>query len=297
MRLRSGYLLWAILFCSSCTAQNSRTAFATNSNNNTLLWEITGKQLTHASYLFGTFHIICKEDIPFGPQLKKAVANVQEVYMELDMDDPNTTLGAIRLMKMRGDTSLRDLFTDAEYQRINSFFTDTLKMPIILFQKMKPFFLEALLYPQMLPCKATSGVEEALMQLAKENKKELKGLETMEFQASVFDSIPYKEQAKELLKSIDSLDVSKKYFAKMVNVYKKQELDSMETMFNDDQFGLGDNEDILLDQRNKNWIQQLNTIMKNESVFVAVGAGHLVGPSGLIALLRKEGYTVRPLKN
>jgi uncharacterized protein YbaP (TraB family) len=58
-----------------------------------------------------------------------------------------------------------------------------------------------------------------------------------------------------------------------------------------------EHEDILLYNRNMNWVKQLKTIMKAESVFVAVGAGHLVGTKGLIALLKKEGYKVRPLIN
>jgi uncharacterized protein YbaP (TraB family) len=56
-------------------------------------------------------------------------------------------------------------------------------------------------------------------------------------------------------------------------------------------------EELLLTRRNINWIGQLKAIMHKESVFVAVGAGHLVGEKGLINLLRKEGYTVEPLAN
>ena len=56
-------------------------------------------------------------------------------------------------------------------------------------------------------------------------------------------------------------------------------------------------EDLLLNDRNKKWVKELKEIMKNESVFVAVGAGHLTGKYGLISLLKKEGYTVEPLMN
>jgi uncharacterized protein YbaP (TraB family) len=71
----------------------------------------------------------------------------------------------------------------------------------------------------------------------------------------------------------------------------------MQNLFTKSEFGMEENQDILLDKRNKNWVAQLNTIMKKESVFVAVGAGHLVGNMGLIALLRKQGYTLRPIEN
>jgi hypothetical protein len=287
-----------LVLVSTCSnAQTPAPLLKTNHNDNSLLWEISGKQLSAPSYLFGTFHLICKDDIPIGKQLKLAVQSANEMYMELDMDDPATMLGGLMLMSMKGDTTLKSLYTEAEYKKVETFFSDSLHTSIGLFKKMKPFFLSAMLYPKMLPCKTMSGVEEELMKLAKEDKKQIQGLETMAFQAAVFDSIPYQQQAKELLKTIDSLDEYKKYFANMVQVYKKQELKQIETLFNDNEFGMQDNQDILLYKRNANWVMQLKKIMANESVFIAVGAGHLVGEKGLIALLRKAGYTVRPLEN
>jgi uncharacterized protein YbaP (TraB family) len=68
-------------------------------------------------------------------------------------------------------------------------------------------------------------------------------------------------------------------------------------MFNDKDFGLADDRGVLLDDRNKNWVNQLKDILKKENVFIAVGCGHLVGDKGLISLLKKEGYTVKPLAN
>jgi uncharacterized protein len=286
----------AVMLLSSCKAQN-HTLLNTNNNDNTLLWEISGKQLASPSYLFGTFHLICKEDIPFGKQLKTAVKSAKKMYMELDMDDPATMMGGLLLMNMKGDSTLKKLYTADEYKRIEIFFNDSLQMPFAMFQKMKPFFLMAMLYPKMLPCKTMSGTEEELMKLAKENKKEILGLETMAFQAAIFDSIPYTQQAKELLKTIDSLDMYKKYFNTMVTIYKNQQLDKIQELFTKNEFGMEDNQDILLDKRNKNWVAQLNSIMKKESVFIAVGTGHLTGNMGLIALLKKEGYTVKPLEN
>ncbi|MGG9962529.1 TraB/GumN family protein [Ferruginibacter sp. SUN106] len=290
-------LVIAVFLLGSCNAQNNNITLKTNNTDNTLLWEISGKQLSKPSYLFGTFHLICKDDIPFGPQLKTAVKSVNEVYMELDMDDPGRLTGALQLMNMKGDTTLKSLYSTEEYKKLQLFFSDSLQMPLAMFQSMKPVFLEAMLYPKMLPCKTMSGVEEELLLLAKENKKPIQGLETMAFQASVFDSIPYTGQAKELLKAIDSLQAYKKYFEVMVKAYKSQQLKKMQELLSNKDFGMEDNQDILLDKRNKNWVTQLNTIMKKESVFIAVGAGHLVGDMGLISLLRKEGYKVRPVEN
>ena len=281
----------------SCNAQTKLPKLIINKNDNSLLWQVSGNGLPQSSYLFGTFHLMCKSDIHFSSQLTTAVGRAEKVYMEMDMDDPAIMLGGLLLMNMKDGKTLQQLYSAAEYKRLETFFRDSLHTPLSFLQKMKPFFLEALLYPKMMPCKTISGVEEELMKVAKLEKKEIKGFETMEFQASVFDSIPYEEQAKELLKSIDSMAVNKNNFDTMMNVYKSQQINEIENLFSKSEAGMQDHQDLLLNDRNKNWVAQLKTIMKTTPVFVAVGAGHLVGKLGLIALLRKEGYTVQPLFN
>ena len=288
----------AVLLFISCKAQPVKIPdLKINADDNTLLWQVTGKDVKGATYIFGTFHLMCKEDIHFSAALQTAVKYVDTVYMEMDMDDPATLLGGMLLMNMKDGKQLADLYSPEEYKRLNEFFKDSIKIPLTLFQKTKPMFLMAMLYPKMMPCAKVSGVEEGLMQLAKLNQKAINGFETMEFQSSVFDSIPYTTQAKELLKSIDSMASSKAYFDTMLTVYKSQRVKEIEALFSKSEFGMTENQDLLLDNRNKNWVNQLKVLMKNNNLFCAVGAGHLVGKNGLLELLRKEGYVVKPLFN
>lgn len=291
-------ILTYCVFFYGCKSQNNNPTVKKLGNNNTLLWQVSGNGIAKPSYIFGTFHLLCKGDIQFSEQLKKSVAYADEIYLEMDMDDPSTMLGGLLYMNMKDGKKLKDLYTDDEYKKVENYFKDSLGMPMMFFQSMKPYFLVALLYPKMMNCKTSSGVEEELMKIAKENKKEIKGLETIQFQASVFDSIPYEWQAKELLKNIDSFSLYKKEFDTMLVEYKNQQLSAMENLLGKSEFGSDKNyEEILLNKRNRNWVGQLKDIMKKESVFVAVGAGHLVGEKGLLNLLKKEGYTVEPLVN
>ena len=279
-----------------CKAQ-TQTKLIKNKNDNTLLWRVSGNGIKDPSYLFGTFHLLCREDIHISEQLKKAIERSHTIYMEMDMDDPSMLLSSMLYMNMKDGKKLEDLYTPEEYQRLQNYFTDTLKMPVMLLQRAKPYFLVALLYPKMMECNDPVGVETELVKMAREDGKEIRGLETMQFQASVFDSIPYEWQAKELLKNIDSFSVYKKEFDQMLFLYKNQQLDSMKNLISKSEFGMEKYEDLLLNDRNRNWVKQLEEIMKNESVFVAVGAGHLVGDFGLIHLLRDAGYKVEPLEN
>ena len=215
----------------------------------------------------------------------------------MDMDDPSVMLSALLYMNMKNDKKLSDLYSPADYERVKQYFNDTLNTPLGMLQKVKPYFLVAMLYPRMMNCKTASGVDEELMKLAKENKKEIQGLETMAFQTSVFDSIPYEWQAKELLKNIDSFPYYKRQFDTMMRAYKNQQMDEMAISIAKSEFGSDVYEDLLLKNRNHDWVNKLKAIMASESVFVAVGAGHLLGKDGLLSLLKSQGYKVDPLIN
>lgn len=290
------YMVAAIFILQSCRAQ-STAPLPQNKDDNSLLWEISGHGLEKPSYLFGTFHLMCKDDIHFSANLQQAIKNAKEVYFEMKLDDPANTIGAMFYMNMKNDKALKDLYTPAEYEKLQRFFSDSLKMNLSYFKSMKPMMLEALLYPRMMACKNATGMEPALMGFAKKNGKEIKGLETIQFQASLFDSIPYEVQAKALLKDIDSTEKYKAYFNNMVNIYKNQETAHLTALLSDSSFSEGEDNDLLLKNRNLDWLQQLRTILPKENIFMAVGAGHLFGKEGVIELLRKEGYTVRPVEN
>ena len=70
----------------------------------------------------------------------------------------------------------------------------------------------------------------------------------------------------------------------------------MQEIFTSEEGGLQGYEDILVAGRNQNWIPIMREMMNQESVFFAVGAGHLGGIKGVIHLLRLEGYSLRPFQ-
>jgi uncharacterized protein YbaP (TraB family) len=286
-------MLFLVLGCHSQPAPT----LPTNKDHNSLLWEIKGKGLEKPSYLFGTFHMMCRDDIRFSTNLLAALKDAEEVYFEMDLDDAANTLGAMFFMNMKNGQTLKALYSEDEFKRVDAFFKDSLHVTLASFQKMKPSFLEAFLYPKMMPCKNLSGVEQELLRIAGKDHKEIKGFETIAFQASVFDSIPYTQQAKSLLGTIDSMAKYRLFFDTMMTVYRSQKIDKIEAMFNNPEFGMQDGLDFLLDKRNVNWVSQLKGILPEKNIFIAVGAGHLVGKKGLIELLRKEGYSLRPIEN
>ena len=168
----------------------------------------------------------------------------------------------------------------------------------MFFERIKPMFLTVFASGDMDPMAMQSGkiksYEMEFMEIAKDAKMPMGGLETIDFQMSVFDSIPYKAQADMLVESIQSGDTGTDQFRQMVDIYKAQDLNAMQEMFAAEQGGLEGYDDILIVGRNKNWIPQMVNMMAIQPTFFAVGAGHLGGEYGVINLLKEEGYTLTP---
>lgn len=83
---------------------------------------------------------------------------------------------------------------------------------------------------------------------------------------------------------------------RMIKLYTTQNVDSLFLMIQDEGGVLADEQNSFLDQRNENWIPKIEEIITSKSAFIAVGAGHLGGPNGVIRLLEKKGYTLTPVK-
>ena len=265
---------------------------------NTLLWEISGNHLTKPSYLFGTMHLLCAADAQLSDSLRYAISNAQQIYFEIDLDNMMETLGAMRYLNMNNNTKLSDLLTEEEYARVTAYFKKNKTMlPMSMMERLKPYFITSLISESKFPCAEKDGMEQVIMKEAKKDQKPINGLETVQFQASVFDSIPYKRQAKDLLKMIDSAGVAgDSSDIQLVEVYKKQDLNKMQELTADEE-GMGEFLDLLLYNRNANWVKKMPAIMRDAPALFAVGAGHLGGEKGVINLLRKSGFNVRPMKH
>lgn len=262
---------------------------------NSLLWEISGPGLSKPSYLFGTIHLICPADFALSDSLKSTLSRTSQVALEIDMDDPGMMAGMMKTMNMTAGNELKKLVTGQEYDRLSRFYKDSVGMGLAMFEKAKPFVLMGPLFNTVLDCQPQS-YEMALVELAGKQKSEVVGIETLEEQMAVFDSIPYKDQAKMLLNLIDSLPQAKKEFRSLVNLYKAQNINELYRMTLKGEFGMEGNEEVMLFARNQKWIPRMRKIAGEKPTFFAVGAAHLGGEHGVIALLRKEGYKVRAIQ-
>ncbi|MFN6295254.1 MAG: TraB/GumN family protein [Bacteroidota bacterium] len=283
--------LWTVLLLTICSIQS----IAQTDKTNALLWEISGNSLKQPSYLFGTIHMICKEDFTFSELAKQKFNASKQVYLELDMDDPKLQPVMMGLMQLPGNESLRNKLGENNFNKLDSFLKKQTNMNLAVFDRFKPMMVMSLLAQRILSCAAMESYEMNFVKMASEQKKELLGLERVEDQVAVFDAIPDSLEIRSIMNMVNDFESQKKEFTRMSSLYKAQNLDSLYQLLVASPEMMGSQE-LLLDRRNRNWIPIMESAMKKSSTFFAVGAGHLAGSQGVLELLRKQGYKVKPIQ-
>lgn len=287
------------LFISCSGAQSAQKD--SNSLPQSLLWKIEREGIAEPSYLFGTIHMIPKEDYFLPSGLEEAFNKSNDVVFEIDLDEMSgigTLMGMLSNLMMKDGMTISKLLTKEEYREVAAYF-ENMGLPMMMLDKVKPMFLSMLAEVNMDPASLQSdeikSYEMELYQKAQDSKKDVGGLETMKYQMSLFDSIPYKDQALMLLDAVRGTSMESDLFEKTVALYKTQNIEAMVEMVDDGSAGSSNFEDVLLNNRNHNWIPVMSKMMTTGPVFFAVGAGHLAGESGVINLLKKQGYKLTPV--
>jgi uncharacterized protein len=262
-------------------------------NERSLLWEISGKNLAKPSYLYGTIHLTCANQIQPSNTLRQKFNSTQQLYLELDMDDPNTSMALLNQMRLPQGKTLRSYLKPKDYNTVAQFFQENIGLPLENMHSLKPFFLISLLYPPLMACPIASW-EDTLSKLAQARNIPLQGLETVQEQVAAIDRVPIAVQLQSLMMLVRNPGAARKEIQGLMALYRTQDITRMANMGNSDP-ATKRYDQALLGDRNRRWIPRMARIAKAKPTFFAVGAGHLGGKDGVIALLRRSGYRVRSI--
>lgn len=264
-----------------------------NAQENSLLWKVSGKDLKQDSYILGTIHILCPADFNMPSKINNAINNVNEVVFEVNLFNPDNAAKAQESAMTPQPNFLNNL-APSKIKLIDSVLTAN-QLSIKMFDMLSPATMTSLLALKSFNCPNPmeyKSVEKEVYDLA-QNKK-ISDLETIDFQMQMLNSFSTPEY---FYKYLNNYDEAALLTLSMVDAYKKEDLKKLETVMTDPKWMEKEQFDIMLTNRNKNWIKSLIPKMKDEKILVAVGAGHLIGKEGLIELLKKEGYKVTPIYN
>ncbi|MFA8433493.1 MAG: TraB/GumN family protein [Marinifilaceae bacterium] len=262
-----------------------------------LLWKISGNGLSEPSYLYGTIHIICEKDMVRLDQLEELVKATDQVVLEVDMDAPETAQKMQMGSLNPGMKNIKEELTEKQQDMLNKFLTEKFGANLDQMGIVKPWALSVMISTQgVIECADKTAYETQLLNFAKSNSKEVLGLETIDFQLNMFESMKREDQIKMLTDAVEKKVEYDELLRKLIKTYQNENIDEIHNMFLETSPEMLKYSDLLLYNRNSNWIAKIGEYMKEKSTLFAVGAGHLGGEKGVVALLKKAGYNVEAVK-
>ena len=263
------------------------------------LWKVSNA--AGAVYLVGSIHLLTKDYYPLSPALDAAFKDSDLLVEEADLGEMETPAAQFALLTrgmLPAGQSLDKVVSPATYalvvKRVNG-----LGLPIEPLKRFKPWMLAMTIVEmewQKAGFDASLGLDRHFYDLARAEGMTVQGLETVEFQVSLFDGMTMEEQDRMLAESLEDLDQERAGIFELTDAWKAGDAPTVERIVLDDVKDDPVMYQRLLVGRNRNWLPKLDALFaRSGRTFVVVGAAHLVGPDGLLAMFRAKGYQVDQL--
>ena len=284
-------------------------------SNAQLLYRISGNGLEKPSYIVGTYHLAPGSFADSIPGLTEAFGSCKQICGELDMQDALKEENRTSFEKAQflpEGTTFSSLLTKEQMDKVNVLMRETMGVDMTnpalaaQFDKMTPAAISTTLtllaYMKKIPnINPMDLLDGHLQQIAAKQGMEVKGFESVEFQASVLYGTPLEKQVEELMCLVDNFDDAIEMAEFVTAAYFSQDLDRLQEELDgesDDPCTSSSPEDNerLIYNRNANWVKAMPEIMKEAPTFFAVGAAHLCGEKGVLRLLEAAGYKIEGVK-
>lgn len=266
-------------------------AHAASSHNP--LWVVEGER--NSIYLLGSVHVLRASDYPLAPPIMAAYADAEVLYMEIDLDDLDQG-EALQFTLANGslppEQSLRDVLGIADFAAADMR-ARQLGVDLGMFARFEPWVAAlAVVQAQLasLGLDPDQGVEQYLLRLNREDRKEVRGLETLADQLGVLDGLALDRQSKFLLMSLEDAADLPRHVDDMISAWRKGDSARLAATLSDEFGEFPDLYAPLIVTRNRNWAAQIAELLDDtDDYLIVVGTLHLVGKDSVIELLGARG--------
>jgi uncharacterized protein len=256
-----------------------------------LLWEVYNPETGMKSYLFGTIHVDASLYKNKLDRLMPYFTTCSTLVLEMDLAEQDI-VHYQKAITLKESDWLDKRLSKRVYAKLEQlcgryWAKDTLELnkthPLILLNKLSLVQFESAGGPTL---------DLKLLQIAQENALLTGGLETFEEQLSVFARVPLKEQFMRLKQVATNFGAYRKDVLRMKDVYASENVYKMHKLARRSCGGL---RKILLYDRNQLMFERMQPYLSKGDAFIAVGAGHFGGKKGILAALKRGGFTLKAL--
>jgi len=261
------------------------------------LWKISDEDTT--IWLFGTIHVLPPDLQWRSPAIDAATAAADRLVIEVVIDKANPQALAGELLNL-GTASGLPPFLDrvpADRRAALQRMIGRSGAPPVLFDSLKTwagaFMLVGATLRDLGMTDSDSGAENVLQERFRAAARPIEGLETVREQLGFFDTLPEEAQRAFLMSMAENPEDVRREFAAMLAAWTAGDEAAIAATFDDDLELSATLRQVLLHDRNARWTDWLIRRMQQPGkVFVAVGAGHLVGPNSVRAMLEARGVRI-----
>lgn len=254
------------------------------------------KQGYPVSYVFGTIHFSDPRVLALSEAVNQALESSDAFVMEIKFDK-DVLLGAMTGMWLTDGRSLKDVIGADLYQEVLEFGAKA-GIPQASFAYMKPWVVMMMF--SMPPGDYENILDIELMKKALLQGKQVLGLESFQEQFDVIDKMSDSDQIVLLKNTLKNYSQLTKQFRKLLDIYLDRDLERLQRLADEQTRADSDEEQQvidrlmarMLDERNVRMLERITKIIQKDSAFIAVGALHLPGQSGLIDGLRQQGFSI-----
>jgi hypothetical protein len=257
-----------------------------------LLWRFKEKGSDNYSYIYGTIHLKDNRVYFLVEKLKDLIGSCDIFIAEYDLDDSNQS-EIFEAMQLPDNKHLKQYLPDRKFQKLKKQFLSSFNIDLERFGFFKPIALENLITESLFSNDFNFPLDFELWNYARSEGKITKGAESTKSQIHILKNLSIKNQIKSILKIGYNLSKYKKKLTKLISLYEKQDL---KLLYKSSLKPLGKLKKVLVYDRNIKIAESICDNVKNGTVFVALGAGHLPGEKGVLRILKKKGFIVEPVK-
>jgi uncharacterized protein YbaP (TraB family) len=263
------------------------------------LWKVAGRQ--NVVYLAGSVHMLTSDYYPLSAEFEGAYKDSNLLVEEVDLNEmlaPDAQFSLLTRGMLPANQSLDTVLSASTFAAVNRLLGG-LGVPIEPLKRFKPWMLSTAIEAlelQQAGFNPELGLDKHFYDEAQADGKMVQGLETVEFQISRFDGMSLEQQDRMLANTLKELSTEKASVNKLAQAWKAGDAATVESIVLADLKSDPVMYQRLLVERNRAWLPKVEGYLSRHGhTFVVVGAAHLVGPDGLVAMLRARGYQVEQM--
>lgn len=260
------------------------------SRRRTLLWRINSGHLKD-SYLFGTMHVRDERVFDYFEMVKPFLLSTNVYAAEMDLGQAGE-FGQVEDALMPDGLRLTNLIPSRKYDKLRRILRKAFGLELMMFDRLYPMLIVNQIAEAQLGRQHRDALDHAMWTFAEASGKEMLGVESYREQVGIMKQLPLDAQIRQLLEIGRNPSRIRRSTHKLIELYIRMDLQGM---YRYSKKGMGKMRQILIYSRNAFMARRIADLVREESCFIAVGAGHLAGGKGLISMLKSIGITLEPI--